>query len=295
MSKELNIKSSTIEKGIEIAKDFLDKLIMPAVEETGLLVKDQVTFWKFKNQVKILNKAKKYCQKHNIKPKAISLKLLVPLIETAALEEDELLQNQWAILLSNLVDSEQNIENHVFPYLLGQISKNEFLFLLKTLSNKETRISELKDQIIQINCQMNDFSKSTIKPIQQEISLSIENGNEPSSDKTMTLLKRKAEFDKFLSTLKFRKIHLKHMVKHSNEIIPANELKEFELSNLTRLGLIMLVQDFRTQTQPIEIPQQQQNIGDKLKVDVEVEIEVKTDHILTELGELFIKACSEKE
>lgn len=44
MGNDLNIKSSTIEKGLELAKDFLDKLIMPAVEETGLLIKEKVTF-----------------------------------------------------------------------------------------------------------------------------------------------------------------------------------------------------------------------------------------------------------
>jgi hypothetical protein len=32
---ELNIKSSTIEKGLELAKDFLGKLISPTVEEGG--------------------------------------------------------------------------------------------------------------------------------------------------------------------------------------------------------------------------------------------------------------------
>src|SRR5690606_30389556 len=116
MGNDINIKSSTIEKGIELAKDFLDKLIMPAVEETGLLIKEKVTYWKFKNQVKVLNKAKEYCEKNGIKPKTISFKLLVPLIETSALEEDEVLQDKWAILLTNMVDSEQNVENHVFPY-----------------------------------------------------------------------------------------------------------------------------------------------------------------------------------
>jgi len=55
-----------VEKAIDLAQDFLDKLIMPAVEETGLLIREQLTFWKFKNQVKILNKTKEYCEKHNI-------------------------------------------------------------------------------------------------------------------------------------------------------------------------------------------------------------------------------------
>src|SRR5688572_28538552 len=103
MSK-LDISSTTIEKGIDAAKDFLGKLIMPAVEETGLLVKDRVTMWRFNNQIKMLNKAKAICDKYEINPKNISLKLVAPLLEYSGMEEDDAMQNKWAILLSNLVD-----------------------------------------------------------------------------------------------------------------------------------------------------------------------------------------------
>ena len=130
MAKKTNIPVSinipVLEKSVEIAKDFIDKMISPSVEEVGLLFKDKVNIWRFKNHVKSINKTKDYCVKHNISPKVISLKLLYPLLEFASLEEDEELQDKWAILLGNMVDSEQNIQNHVFPYLLSQISKNEF-------------------------------------------------------------------------------------------------------------------------------------------------------------------------
>jgi hypothetical protein len=47
MNNKFDITSTAVEKGINLAKNFLDKLIIPAVEETGLLIKDKVTFWKF--------------------------------------------------------------------------------------------------------------------------------------------------------------------------------------------------------------------------------------------------------
>jgi len=105
-----NVTSGVIEKGLELAKGFVDKLIMPSVEETGLLLKDQVVRWRFNNQIKMLNKAQMYCKKNNISLKKISLKVLVPLLDYSSLEEDEILQDKWAILLSNLVDAEQNLE-----------------------------------------------------------------------------------------------------------------------------------------------------------------------------------------
>ncbi|OJW82200.1 MAG: hypothetical protein BGO69_16530 [Bacteroidetes bacterium 46-16] len=60
---EINIKSSTIEKGLELAKDFLGKLISPTIEEIGLLISDNVKLYRFKNQVNILLKAKKIVER----------------------------------------------------------------------------------------------------------------------------------------------------------------------------------------------------------------------------------------
>src|ERR1022692_980913 len=97
--KELNIKSSTIEKGLELAKDFLGKLISPTIEELGLLVADNIKFLRFKNQIRILLKAKDYVQRNNISVKEIPIKILVPLLEKASLEEDDKLQDKWAKML----------------------------------------------------------------------------------------------------------------------------------------------------------------------------------------------------
>ena len=132
---------------MDIAKEFLDKLIIPSVEEAGLLIKGQITFWKFMNQVKILKKAKEYCEKNDISVKAISLKVLCPLLDHAALEEKEVLQNKRAILLSNMVDSEQNIENHVFPYLLSQMSSSEYAVLNSTVINERNRKMALEKKL----------------------------------------------------------------------------------------------------------------------------------------------------
>src|SRR5690606_6585090 len=104
---------------------------------------------KFKNQVKMLNKAKEYCQKNNINPKTISLKVLCPLLDYSALEESEELQDRWAILLANMVDSEQNIENHVFPYILSQISSNEFQILENVFDDKVLRQKKLTEELQQ--------------------------------------------------------------------------------------------------------------------------------------------------
>lgn len=133
-TKKLNITSTAIEKGIDLAQSFLSKLLSPGIETAGLLIQDQVQHFRIKQQLKLLEKAKKYCDKNNISPKSIPVKILVPLLNDASLEEDDQMLDNWAILLSNMVDSEQNLQNHIFPSILGQLSLNEFEYLSSTHS-----------------------------------------------------------------------------------------------------------------------------------------------------------------
>jgi hypothetical protein len=129
VSNKIDITSTALESMVDAARGFVERLAGPPAEELGLLAKDQISYWRFKNQVAILNKAKSLCEENNIHLKAISPKLLCPFLENAALEDDDYLQDRWAQLLASMVDSERNIQNHVFPYILGQLSKNEFIAL----------------------------------------------------------------------------------------------------------------------------------------------------------------------
>ena len=294
MSNEFNIKSSTVEKGLELAKDFLGKLITPAVEETGLLIKDQVTFWRFKNQVKILNKAEIYCEKHNIKPKKISFKLLTPLLENSSLEEDEVLQDKWAILLSNLVDSDQNIENHVFPYILGQISKKEFLFIEKLLFERkhlELMQSEI-DKDSTVIKEIIHFIRVNYSKIEQIKENNI-NDIEIAKLKRQNRMKRRG----LLALISKRRKNIREVLKHVIE--EKDKLEKFELSNLSRLGLIKEKQETIAKPYTLEIPgkieREQEFLDDVFSIDLDIKLESTTHHLLTELGELLLKVCSEKE
>lgn len=294
--KKIDITSTFLEKGIDTAKDFLDKLIMPAIEETGLLLKDQVTIWKFKNQVRMLNKAKAYCEKHNVKPKTISLKLLCPLLDYSGLEEDEVLHDKWAILLTNMVDSEQNIENHVFPYILSQLSSNEFLIIEKAHDEKQIRLEKLCNEY-------KEFKESRPK-IEQDLSIKIaelekqiatnkEKNGYSFLDDYWELQKEKNKLQSQLNSLKYKETNLTNSILKP-ETIPNFILKEFELSNVIRLGLVKEEKDFFANPQTLEIPNDREYESSYINVDFDIDVESNTDNILTELGELFINACKEK-
>lgn len=298
MGNDLNIKSSTIEKGIELAKDFLDKLIMPAVEETGLLIKEKVTYWKFKNQVKILNKAKEYCEKHGVEPKTISFKILVPLLESSALEEDEMLQDRWAILLTNMVDSEQNVENHVFPYILGQVSTNEYLFLEQVYFSKKDRIEKLTKELEDFKTiypKKEKEIKEKISDLEKNIEELEKDKSIPYSREVWDLKSKKGELERSLNHMKYEENWISQKTLYP-EIIPEDELRDFELSNLIRLGLVKSVQETTANSQTLEIPKHREDDwNDYVSVNVEIDLESNVEHIMTELGELFIDACTIKK
>jgi len=108
-----------------------------------------------------------------LKIKEIPVKILVPLLEHSSLEEDDELQDKWAKMLANMVDSELNLQNHIFPYLLSQISLAEFNALRK-LSTDEAeyldalrKLSEkLKDDVLLRNRDLRE-EKERIEHIEQ--------------------------------------------------------------------------------------------------------------------------------
>lgn len=162
MSQELNIKSSTLEKGLDLIKDFVGKLIGPTIEEIGLLFSDKIKYFRFKNQVDILVKAEKYVKEKKIKIKEVPIKILVPLLENASLEDDSEMQEKWANMIGNLADSEQNLQNQIFPYLLGQVSKEEYESLVG-LNADETNYEENINKLDVLHDNNKTYSKEGIE------------------------------------------------------------------------------------------------------------------------------------
>ena len=143
MKQEINIKLEAFEQGLELVKGFLDKLVGPSIEEVGLLLSDNIKLWRLKNQIKILNKAKKIVENNNLSIKNISLKVLVPLLEYSSLENDESLQDKWSNLLVNIADESSKITTNIYPFILSQLSSIEAKALLDFYKEKKIHYEDL--------------------------------------------------------------------------------------------------------------------------------------------------------
>jgi hypothetical protein len=279
----INLTSTLVEKGVDIAKDFLSKLIMPTVEEAGFLLKEKMSFLRYKHSISVLNKTKDYCTKHNIKPKEVPLKLISPFLEYASLEEDEKMQDTWATLLGNMVDSEQNIQNHVFPYLLSQISKNEYDVIEKAHVAKLIRVELLEEEIKSHRIK----TAKTLKEYQNKIDDHVKlNSDKKHIERTI--------LQNEINAITLIETKLMGRIKNA-ETLETNTIEEFEISNLIRLGVVKQVTTNYASTAVVEIPGTDELPSRRSTyLDVDVDIIPDDDFVLTQLGEMFVKACTDK-
>ena len=117
----MELKIQPLETLAQAAKEFLQKVVTPPLEELGLLFADSVKLWRFKNQVSILSKAENYLKEKEIKTRKVSLKIMVPLLEECSLEEDENLQDKWLFVIE-LSYIRDNLFFEQLPYKCSPLS-----------------------------------------------------------------------------------------------------------------------------------------------------------------------------
>ena len=215
----------------------------------------------------------------------------------SGIEEDEEMQDKWAILLSNLVDSEQNIENHVFPYILSQLSSGEFKALEKGYDAKQERVKKLQIELEEFRSkrpQQELEIRNKIREFPAKIAIAQINKDGNLISK-LEVEKRKLETELWWNS---------HQEERTTQYIMKPEvllhlaLKDFEESNLIRLGLIKEVKEFYANSQTLKIPIDPNAANYEtglVDLDLDIDMDSKTEIIITQLGELFISACKEKQ
>jgi len=138
---------------------FLSTILDPASSEVGELIADNIKFIRWKNTLKILEKAQKEMELRGIQPKEIPLKTLFPILEGASLEsDDENLQAKWSNLLTSAASGSLSRPSH--PKILSELVQAEAKILdyLYTFQMKiASRIAEFKRVDLEYN-KKDDYS-----------------------------------------------------------------------------------------------------------------------------------------
>jgi len=146
--KSLIDVATVSEIDLERTERFLGKLLGSAVAETGELITDKIRFRRFKNQVKILQRAENLLREAGRDPGRVNLKTLVPLVEQASLEETPQIQEMWAMLLARSSQSSARAGLHTICIeILGSISAKEAEILSYILDDYQKRHPELIEKL----------------------------------------------------------------------------------------------------------------------------------------------------
>lgn len=218
------LELKAVEQAAEKSEGILKTLFKESFEEWGGMIADNVRLRRFKNQVKIFEKAKQYLKDKKIDPKKVSLKVLAPLLEFTSLEEEPTIQDMWANLTVNILEKDDDTmfqQNAIA--VLNKLSVQD-VELLNYLFNNflEGRAIETKNEISfnHIKSYEYDNHPFNLWIIQEELDIYYEKLHFRISNLIgLNLLKWGIEIDTSLPTVKIHSKNIQPKSKFSNTYI----------------------------------------------------------------------------
>ncbi len=125
IAKELNLPKQLLDKGEQAIK----AVFGASITEVSETFADNFRLRRFKNQIKILSKAKEHITELGFTPNQIDLKILAPLVHFSSLEENIDLQERWAKLITNIVRTEGR-----------DLLKQNSIEIISKISNEEAQL-----------------------------------------------------------------------------------------------------------------------------------------------------------
>lgn len=106
--------AKTTGKIVDVAKDtgsFLSKFISGPLEQCSGIVEDKLKYIRWERQVRFTKKADEFLKQSgtNEPTRKVDLKLALPIIQGACIEEDDHLQDMWAKLFVNAANADSGV------------------------------------------------------------------------------------------------------------------------------------------------------------------------------------------
>jgi hypothetical protein len=114
-----------------VFKPFLTKILGPAADEVGEIGRDYIRGFRAKNIEARLAGADKALSEAGIEPQPVPPRVLVPLLESASLEDNPLLSEHWEGLLANAANpkSRAKVDGNLVD-ILKQLNYSQAIILL---------------------------------------------------------------------------------------------------------------------------------------------------------------------
>jgi len=123
------IVKAVLDKTIGPVMDLVTKIAGPAAEEIGYTLQDRIKFFRARQTYRLLEKMDQMIREAGFEPRPIALKLLLPALEFASMEEDEDLHTIWAAMLANAADPTCGEVHPCFWDILRELNRKDIKFL----------------------------------------------------------------------------------------------------------------------------------------------------------------------
>ncbi len=107
--------SESYREGIDAVRDFgafLGRIIGGPLEQAGGIVEDKIRYIRLERQLRLQNRFFQVLRERGLSgpTRTLPLKLAIPLLQAATMEENDDLQDLWANLLANSADADSGVE-----------------------------------------------------------------------------------------------------------------------------------------------------------------------------------------
>lgn len=107
--------AKTAGKAIDASREFggfIAPYIRRSLEEAMGIFEDKLKYMRWERQVRLMARSKKFLEELGLEvpTRPVPMKIAIPLLQAASLEEDDELQDVWARLLVNAGDADRKIE-----------------------------------------------------------------------------------------------------------------------------------------------------------------------------------------
>lgn len=142
-SKVIEEIAKTTGKAIDAGRElagFLSKYVGGSVREAMGIAEDKLKYMRWERQIRLIERASSFLAERGLQnpTRTVRLQIAIPLIQGASLEEDDWLQDRWAVLLVNAADAAFHTEvRRAFISILEELTPLDASLLEKIYSTSQ--------------------------------------------------------------------------------------------------------------------------------------------------------------
>jgi len=140
--------------GLQMAKGFADAILLNPLGELGGILSDTIGYWRLKNQVRLMLRAKVWLEEKRINPAKVLPDIFVTILDEGSKAEDQQLSDMFASLLASHLDSKTQDRVHPsFANVLSQLSSLDARAMVefrKLASDRQYRVMGLRGGVLTV-------------------------------------------------------------------------------------------------------------------------------------------------